>query len=277
MGMSAVLPLTTLARLMDHIEIVSASQQRPVTRAALGRILATVSKQINEYCDADLAVAPHVERLAVTPGQRALFVSHPAIQSVTYLKYDPMGVFQDGTYNELTEGTDFTIDPDDRRRINLMVDWPIEYNLPTNIFEISYPGGWIYATETTVYNAVATGTVAAGSYDQPDGSTIKILAFDPVAGLLTFQPVVGTFCQGQTIEAGSASLVLGAMVKASVTNDHAALEMAALTQAGYLWERKTSMGRTSTTLGPGETRYEAAYDLLDSVKKWLIPYTVHHA
>lgn len=50
------------------------------------------------------------------------------------------------------------------------------------------------------------------------------------------------------------------------------LENAALMQAAHLWRRRLTMGKSSTTIGNGETQWVGDYDLLDGVVAILIKY-----
>lgn len=69
---------------------------------------------------------------------------------------------------------------------------------------------------------------------------------------------------------------LGACIEESITNDWPNIEDAALNQISFEWERRTSLGRHGTTSGAGQTTYSGEYKLLDSVRKQMSQYVVHH-
>jgi hypothetical protein len=50
------------------------------------------------------------------------------------------------------------------------------------------------------------------------------------------------------------------------------LERACITQVCYLWNRRLTMGKSSTTLGNGDTQWVGDYDLLPGVVAMLIKY-----
>lgn len=261
------IPLTTATRLAAWLDVDPASL-RGNAGASLRGIIATVSEQIEEMCDIRIGVSALVERHSVAAGVRSIFPDSP-IQSVTALRYDPQGTFF--SFSELSNGNDFTVNPS-RERIDLSAPWPMPYTSPTASFEVEYLGGIVYDTTETVYSATATGTPVPATVVTSSGDEFQLIAWDSVNNLATFAAITGNFREGQTITGTGWTLTLGAVVRASITNDHPMLERAALMQAAYLWERRKSAGRTSTTLGNGSTNYQGEYNILPGVTDLLTKY-----
>lgn len=261
------IPLTTLTRLAAWLDVDPASL-RGNAGVSLRGIIATVSEQIEEMCDIRLGVASLTERHSVCAGARSIFPDSP-IQSVTALRYDPQGTFF--SFSELSSGNDYTINPS-RERIDLSAPWPMPYASPTASFEVEYLGGIVYDTAQAVYNATPTGTPIPETVTTASGDEFQLIAWDAWDQTVTFASNSGNFREGQNITGTGWTLELGSVVKASVTNDHPMLERAALMQAAYLWERRKSAGRTSSTLGNGATSYQGEYNILPGVADLLTKY-----
>lgn len=262
--MPAVIPLTTLDRLAAWLDIEQ-DDIRGNARMQLRGIIASVSQQLADFCDMNFGVAELTERHPAAPRTRQLFPDHP-IQSVLSVRYDTQGTFVSAS--TLSAGNDYTVSLDGQR-IDLAVSWPAAPR-PVSTFEVRYMGGLAWDTATTVYVASATGEITPDTYTLADGRQITVIGY--ALGELTFAPVEGTFREGETITLGAVSVTLAAPVKASILNDHPQLEQAALMQCAYLWERRKSAGRTSTTLGNGDTTYRGEYGLLEGVKDLLAAY-----
>lgn len=262
------LPLTTLAHALEYCDIVSTD--RPIsdvtveTKRMLSRIIAGVSQRIEQFCQRTMQVSQKTELLATGPHGRFLFVEAPYIRSVVALEYDPMGTFTSG-FSALDEGNDFAISPD-RYQINITVSWPLMYSAPARPFRLTYMGGVAYSTDTSIYSAAVTGTLAAGTYAQTDGRQIIVTAWDSAKKQITFSTDFGTFGTGDVLTCGAATVTLGAVIQDSITNDHPILETAALMQVAYEWERRKSAGRNSSTMGNGVTNYQGEYFLLKEVE-----------
>jgi len=262
--MPSVIPLTTLDRLAAWLD-VEQDDVRGSARMQLRGIIASVSQQLADVCDMSFGVAERTERHPATPRTRQIFPDQP-IQSVTSVKIDQQGTFINSS--ALAAGSDYVVNLDGQR-IDLSVSWPIAPR-PAATFEIVYFGGLAWDTISTVYTCTASEAVTPATYTMADGRMLTVTAY--AEGLLTFQPVDGNFYEGDRLTLGSAVVTLGAPSKPSIVNDHPQLEMAALMQCAYLWERRKSAGRTSTTLGNGDTSYRGEYGLLDGVEELLTAY-----
>lgn len=262
------LPLTTLAHALEYCDIVttqnSVSEVTVETKRMMSRIIAGVSQRIEQFCQRTMQVTQKVELLATGPHGRFLFVEAPYIREIVSLEYDPMGTFTSG-FSTLDEGNDFAISPD-RYQVNVTVAWPIMYSAPARPFRLTYMGGVAYSTDTAIYAGTVTGTLTAGTYAQDDGRQIIIKAWDGTAKRVTFSADFGTFATGDVLTCGSATLILGAVIQDSITNDHPILETAALMQVAYEWERRKTAGRNSSTMGNGVTNYQGEYFLLKEVE-----------
>lgn len=262
------LPLTTLAHALEYCDIVttqnSVSEVTVETKRMMSRIIAGVSQRIEQFCQRTMQVTQKVELLATGPHGRFLFVEAPYIREIVSLEYDPMGTFTSG-FSTLDEGNDFAISPD-RYQVNVTVAWPIMYSAPARPFRLTYMGGVAYSTDTAIYAGTVTGTLTAGTYAQDDGRQIIIKAWDGTAKRVTFSADFGTFATGDVLTCGSATLILGAVIQDSITNDHPILETAALMQVAYEWERRKTAGRNSSTMGNGVTNYQGEYHLLKEVE-----------
>lgn len=262
-----VIPLTTVPRLAAWLDVDPASL-RGNAGVSLRGIIATVSEQIEEMCDVRLGVSTLTERHSIGSGARSIFPDSP-VQSVTALRYDPQGTFF--SFSTLSSGNDFAINPS-RERIDLSAPWPMPYPGPTASFEVEYIGGIVYDTTQAVYQATSTGSPVPETVTTSNGDEFQLIAWDSAGSLATFAAVSGNFRTGQTITGTGWTLTLGNPVQQSVTNDHPMLERAALMQAAYLWERRKSAGRTSTTLGNGATNYQGEYGILPGVSELLTRY-----
>lgn len=262
------LPLTTLAHALEYCDIVttqnSVSEVTVETKRMMSRIIAGVSQRIEQFCQRTMQVTQKVELLATGPHGRFLFVEAPYIREIVSLEYDPTGTFTSG-FTTLDEGNDFAISPD-RYQVNVTVAWPIMYSAPARPFRLTYMGGVAYSTDTAIYAGTVTGTLTAGTYAQDDGRQIIIKAWDGTAKRVTFSADFGTFATGDVLTCGSATLILGAVIQDSITNNHPILETAALMQVAYEWERRKTAGRNSSTMGNGVTNYQGEYFLLKEVE-----------
>jgi hypothetical protein len=238
-------------------------------------IIASTSDQLGNICNVSLGVETFIERHSTPMGARQIFVDNPDIQSVTSLKYDPMGMFA-FSVSALAAGTDYVINPNGKR-IDLVMAWPMMYSHPSTMFEVTYQGGVAWATSKTVYNATATYAVTLTTETFTDGRSMQVTGWDSVAGRITFSPLIGCFRNGEDLLMANGTVVtLGACYRASIQNDHPMLERAALLQCGLLWSRRKTIGRTSTDLGNGSSQWSDGYAVHPSVSELLVPYTIHH-
>lgn len=261
-----MIDLTTVSHLQAWLALDSnPAAAGPNVQMQLAQVVSDVSQQLSEYCDNDFLISQVVERYSMEYNQRTVVLKQRPVRSIVSVGYDATGAFMPGVASFLQEGSDFALDPDGSR-LNFYVQWPSWQN--SRCLEITYSGGIVGDTIQTKYNATATGAVATGVQETTDGRKINILSFTD--GVLTFLPQIGAFRQGQQFTIGSTMITMGTVVSPSVVNDYPMLEQACLIQAREEWTRRTSMGKSATTMGQGDTRYTGEYRLLDAVLQKLI-------
>ena len=266
--------LTTLERCLQTVELQDGSSPfslnayKDQMRRDYGREIAAVSQIVERYINVSLHVETFVQYLSPVGGT-VLFPQYVPIRSVTKLEYDPLGLFSSANgITEMNADTEYTVDPD-KKRIHLVVPYPAQYGPPVKQYRATIIGGYAYSTERTVYAiASKTGTPVAGSYEQDNGTKIKIIAVDLTANTVTFTPDIGTFDTDDVIQCGTGkTITLGDSIEESITNNYASLESEVIRQVNYSYERRRSAGKHSTTSGSGMTTYMGAYEVLSSLKE----------
>ena len=261
---SAGLALTTVDRVIQYLDI-KPEDIRTGGNLVLQGMVASVSQSISNLCNSDFGVRARVERRQLA--QPMFKLSYGPVRSISSIRYSVSRILTTGYVQLTTNG--YEVDPDGD---TVYVD-------PSFVigkwWEVRYTGGRYYSTNTSKYNATASGAVTPGTYAQTDGRSISIISFS--SNVLTFSSLGGSFREGDSIAAGATMITLGTVLEESVCNDAPDLEEAAKMQISYLWQRHKSLGRTSTDLGNGASQFVKDYDLLPGVRTLLTrfarPYT----
>lgn len=248
---------TTVARAaaFAEVETVSAS-----AAALMARMVSAVSRKMDTLISCATMVQSDTQRRPATR-TGVFMLSNTPVRSIQQVRYSASGDFTDAT--TLSPGS-YALHPDADRITGLPPR-------TSGAYEVSYTGGWAYATERTVYAATASGgTPTPGTFVQPDGRSITVLAWDGTN--LTFKPTIGTFMQGDVLTMGAVTVMLGAAVQESIANDYPEFEMVAAMQVTYWWKRHQTLGKRSSTMG-GTTSWEGDYKVLEDNIDTLKPAT----
>lgn len=260
--------MSTLKRCLQASDLYSTSfnEVTDQVRRDFARELANASQIVERYCNVSLQVDTFTEKLSATNGTY-LYPRNTPVRSVIKMDYDPLCMFGTNGFTTLTEGTDFTIDPNGLR-ISLVFPYPTVYDAPAKCYRMNYIGGFAYSTDNTIYGiAASTGTPVPGTYDQTSGNRIVIKSVDLVNKKVTFTPDIGTFDTGDTIECGSGrTITLDNVIEESIINNYASLEDAVTKQVCYGYERRKSVGKHSTQAGQAQTTYIGEYQVLQVLK-----------
>jgi len=269
-----LLPLTTVGRLMAFGDLGGKDGTTPPRQDValfLPAIILGVSKKFEQYCNRAFGIQPYTEQRTARTG-----VFHPTAQapvvscdSVQWAPGGPPYSWQ-------------TVDPSRtgiaHEAMGIAISWEC-----WGQYLVSYHAGIANSTDTVTFSAtLASGTFSAGPAEDAfgrvanfvsfDGATVTIQAISPTIGTTAPGPSLvggGTFSQGDTITTSGWTLTLGAQITKSVINDYPDLELAALMQCYEEHQRKTNASKTSTDLGEGRTQWNAALNLLPSVKEVL--------
>ncbi len=264
--------LSTLARCLQTVElnngtdVWSLNDYTAQMRRDYARELAATSQIVEKYINVPLHVDTFDEYMS-SMGSAVLFPQHVLVRSINAVYYDPLGLFGNSGYTTLTEGNDFTLDPD-QLRIHLVVPYPRIYPPPVKEYKLNITAGYVYDPISTVYKLAShTGAPVVGTYDQDNGERIKITAIDIPGMQVTFEPDIGTFDVGDLISCNTgATITLGDCVQESVVNNYASLEAEVIRQVNYAYERRRSAGKHSTSSGSGQTTYMGEYQVLQTLK-----------
>lgn len=259
--------LSTLQRCLQASDLYTTSFEEVTAqvRRDFARELANVSQIVERTSNAPIQVGTFTELLTGS-GNPRLYPRYAPVHAILELQYDPMCLFGDAGYTVLTQGVDYVLD-DSQRRVNLLMNFPAIYNTPGKPYRMRYVGGHAHNTEKTIYNAVVTGTITPGKYDQTNGYIVDVKAYDSILKTITFVPDIGVFDTGDTIECGTGNTaLLGTVVEKSIINNYASLEDAVIKQVAYGYERRKSVGKHSTTSGNAQTTYMGEYQVLQILK-----------
>ena len=264
--------LSTLARCLQTVELNNGNSDWSVNdysmqmRRDYARELAATSQIVEKYINVPLKVDTFDEYMT-SMGGAVLFPQHVLVRSINSFYYDPLGLFGNSGYTTLTEGDDYTMDPD-QLRIHLVVPYPTIYPPPTKEYKINLTAGYVYDPISTVYQITSvSGAPVVGTYDQDNGERIVITALDLVGMTVTFEPDIGNFDVGDLVACNpGASIVLGNCIQESVANNYASLEAEVIRQVNYAYERRRSAGKHSTTSGNAQTTYIGEYQVLQTLK-----------
>ena len=224
-------------------------------------MVSAASKRMDTIISAATKVYTDVDRRPVMPSGIFMLSATP-VRSVASVRWAP-----DNTFNEAVtlSSTQWALPPDTPERVVIRAPYASGW------YEVTYTGGWAYATERTVYAAAAAGgTPTPATYPQPDGRSFTLVAWDGANA--TFLPTIGTFMEGDVLTLGTVTLTLGAAVQESIANDYPEFELVVASQVAYWYKRHLTMGKTSTTLG-GQTSWEGDYKVLDDNAAALAPVT----
>jgi len=265
--------LSTLARCLQTVELNgngnsewNVNDYSMQMRRDYARELAATSQIVERYVNVPLHVDTFDEYMTGM-GRAILFPQHILVRSINSFFYDPLGLFGNSGYTTLTEGNDFTLDPD-QLRIHLVVPYPAIYPPPVKEYKINLTAGYAYDPISTVYKiANVVGSPVVGTYDQPNGERIKITALDLAANVITFEPDIGNFDVDDVVACGTGnSITLGDCIQESIANNYASLEAEVIRQVNYAYERRRSAGKHSTTSGNSQTTYMGEYQVLQTLK-----------
>ena len=262
---------TTVDRVRQMLDVTPGSFS-PDSLARIGKFVSAASRRLDTLLVDSTAVQSETLRRPVSRGRNpdVFMCPNSPVRSIQGARWSPSGNWTDA---------------------QSISDYQILPNLDGVIFtttrlwgelELSYTGGWAFATETTIYAATATGTVTPGmTYSFSDGRQMTIVAFDGAS--LTFKPVVGTFVPtdvlvatgtvsgGIVTPAAGPTITMSAVIQESYANNFPEFEAAVCGQAAE-WERRhSSLGKRSTTMGDGTTQFTGEYQLLKDFVDTLEP------
>lgn len=238
--------------------------------------IASVSNQIEKYCDRTFKIESHTEYFDTKYNQVKFWVKSPLITAITSVKEDTDGQW-DGSESTY-DSTEYYIGYDSS---HVVIDEPVGQSYKG--LQIVYTGGLAYhGTRTVLTITGSTGTWTAGQFVLGSTSGALGIVRASTATTLTVEVLFGVF-EAETVTeytdeahatTGDASATVSAVSQQSLAESYPDIVRACEIQVRYYWKHKDSFELTSTQ--KDGTSYRRGGDLsrqfIDEAMRLLEPY-----
>lgn len=214
------------------------------------------SAMMQNYVSRGIRIESRTESKLATPTGLIFLKSFPVASVESVQVADGMGGWR------ILPASGYWLADDNELHINSAL--PVRTRLSA-----SYTGGMGAAkARFSVSVTSITGTPSNGSVTAPGGVVGKIVSWSDKALVAIIETTSGVVDQGVTVTGSGFSFVVVDSAQEVDLSGYRDLQKACEQQADYMYQRRNSLGRTSTTMG-GSTTFEADYDLLPGVKRIL--------
>lgn len=229
-------------------------QEKLKNRQKLLSWQASVSQLVESYCHRGFLIESRTEKFDTTPGQRSFLIQGVPLVSITSVKADTMGRY-DGT-------SDYTLDSEDYRigadGMSVVLNVPVTPALGG--LRIVSVGGLAYHATRSVFAGTISGVTNGWYCTNAYGSAAGIVRANSAASI-TIENLYGKFAEDDSLSfatkeeslfgdsntlQGSASAVLTAITRQSLSEAYPDLERAVEIEVRYMAQHQRDFENVST-------------------------------